>query len=747
MLERIGRLGRFGPELAGLFVLLLVAILQFADLGPLERVRLQIFDYYQNASPREELGEELVAVVDIDEKSIARLGQWPWPRTDLAEMTRRLGEAGARVVAFDIVFSEPDRTSPEALVERYRTMGREDALAEDFASLPSHDALFAESFADVPVVTAFFLDGENIGRDIEPATGFILRGTLPTEHVREYPGSLPPIPLLEEASAGIGSVSIDEDADGIVRRASMVSIYRGTLMPSLSLEAVRVALDAGSPTLLTSDGRGQTLSSPGAAVSVQLGDTEIPVNDAGEMWIHYHQADTHDPISAADIIMGVLSDEELAERVEGRVIFVGGSAQGLQDLVSTPVSETLEGGVNVHAAAAEQILSGHFLERPDMALGIERFLTLFLGVALIVLLPRMGALLGALISAAGIVLVAGGSWLAFTQLEYLFDPTYPMLAIAAIYVVQTAIVFFREEGQRRYIRSAFDRYLSPEMVKQIAASPETLELGGEEKDMSVLMCDIRGFSRISEQFTPREVIEFLIEFLSPMSDILLSHKATLDKYIGDAILAFWNAPLDDPDHHRNAARAALRMIATTNELNASMAGRDDVVWPGDVKIGIGLNSGLCCVGNMGSRQRLSYTLIGDTVNVASRLEGLTKQYGVPILAGSALAQELDGFAMLEADQVRVVGRERPERIFALLGDEAVREDAKFSALAESHAQMIAAYRAQDWDTAEAALASGKEGYAAFNIASFAELYAERIAHLRADPPEAGWDGVFQATSK
>jgi adenylate cyclase len=733
--------------MVGLLILLLVTVAQFADLAPLERMRMQVFDSYQQAAPRARTGDTRVVIVDIDEASIAALGQWPWPRTELAELTRRLGEAGAETVAFDIVFSEPDRTSPAAIAERYAEMDRGAALGEEFARLPSHDTLFSESFAEVPVVISFFLDPSEIGRDVEPKVGFTIQGTLPTEHVREYAGALMPLAELEEAAAGIGSATINGDADNIVRRASMVSIQRGVLVPGLSLETLRVAQGLGSPSLLASDGTGETLASPGAAVSVRLGQTEIPVNNAGEMWVHFPEPGSIEILSAAAIVTGAMSTEELARQVSGKIVFVGASAQGLQDIVSTPVSESKVAGVTVHAAVADQILAGHFLERPDWALGLEMLLALALGGALVIILPRLGALRGALAASIMIVTVIGGSWLAFTQLRYLLDPTYPVIAIAAIYLVQTAVVFFREERQRRHIHSAFDRYLSPEMVRQIAANPDMLELGGEERDMSVLMCDIRGFSSISEQYSPRQVIDFLIDFLSPMSEILLAHKATIDKYIGDAILAFWNAPLDDADHHRNAARAALEMIKVTGELNATMRGREGAVWPGEVKIGIGINSGLCCVGNMGSRKRLSYTLIGDTVNVTSRLEGLTKQYGVPIISGSALAEKLAGFAMLEIDRVRVVGRDAPETIFALLGDEALKAEDDFGRIASHHAAMLAAYRAQDWDSAGMNLEQGRPSYESLGISGLYRLYDERLTHLRNDPPGAQWDGVFQATMK
>lgn len=752
MAARFARLGRSWPKLAGYASLALVVLLQLVDPAPLERVRMQVFDAFQASAPRIETGEPTVAIVDIDEESIARLGQWPWPRTDLAVLTRRLGEAGATAVVYDIVFSEADRTSPSAIAARYEQLGQGESLGEAFAGLPSHDHLLAESFSEVPVVTGFFLERADRGRDVEPKTGFTMHGSLPVEHVQSYEGALLPLPEIEEAATGNGFLSLENDADGIVRRVPLVAIHRGTLVPALSLEAVRVARGAGSPNLLTSDGSGESSSTSSAAVAVRLDGIEIPVNDAGEMWVHFPPAGTREMLPAWPIVTGAMTDEELSRAVSGRIVFIGGSAAGLQDLVSTPLSERVA-GVTVHAAAAEQILAGDFLVRPNWAFGLELVLVLVLGGTLALLLPRLGAAKGALAAIAGIGVIALGSWLAFTRANYLLDPTYPVLAVAIIYAVQTVAVFYREERQRSYIHSAFDRYLSPEIVRQIAADPGKLELGGEEREMSVLMCDIRGFSRISERYTPREVIEFLIDFLTPMSDILLARRATLDKYIGDAVLAFWNAPLDDPDHHHNAARAALDMVAKTAELNRVMAdpegpAREGKVWPGDVKIGIGINAGLCCVGNMGSRQRLSYSLIGDTVNVAARLEGLTKQYGVPIIAGKALAEQLEGaFALLELDCVRVVGREATETIHALLGDEDVLGEPGFARLAKAHAGVLEAYRAQQWDKAEAALANGLPEYEAHNIVGLHDLFTQRIASLREMPPGDGWDGVFQATEK
>jgi adenylate cyclase len=265
--------------------------------------------------------------------------------------------------------------------------------------------------------------------------------------------------------------------------------------------------------------------------------------------------------------------------------------------------------------------------------------------------------------------------------------------------------------------------------------------------MTVLFCDIRGFSHISEQMGPQEIIRFLIAFLTPMTDLLLARKATIDKYIGDAILAFWNAPLDDPDQHENAARAALEMIERLERLNETMPAGKESSWPGRVEIGIGLNAGPCCVGNMGSAQRLSYSLIGDTVNLASRIEGLTKTYGVPILMGEELAGALPDFATLEVDRVRVVGREKPATIHALLGDEGLACSPAFAAFAARHARLLDDYRGRRWDEAEQALGENEDAAAGYGLALLHARYRASIRAFRQHPPGDGWDGVTIAETK
>ena len=728
----------------GVIAVLLIAILAMFPpplVAPaIERISFLIFDNFQRAEPRpyEDAG---VRVVDIDEETIRRLGQWPWPRTDIALLTDRLTEAGAAAIAFDIVLSEPDRTSPPRLAKR---LALEPAARATLASLPDNDVVLAQSFAKAPVITGFFLTHDAYRRTVQPKAGFARSGTEPTR-LASFSDAIPPLPGLEEAARGTGFVSIAADSDAIIRRAPLIARNGTNIVPSLSLEALRVAQGAGSVIIKTGDGSGE-IGGGGDMVSIKVGQFEVPTTRSGDLWMRYSAPVAGRTIPAWKILSGALDREQLQREVEGRIIFVGAGAIGLRDLVSTPLQDR-DLGVMVHAQAAEQMILGHFLVRPDWAPGLEIALLLVLGIGISVMLPRIGALKGALVGAGAIGLTAAGSYYAYTAHQFLLDPTWPAMGIATAYLVQTILTFYREERQRAYIHHAFDRYLSPELVKRIADDPALLELGGTERDMSVLFADIRSFSRIAERLAPNELISFLVKFLTPMTDLLLGYKATIDKYIGDAVLAFWNAPLDDPDHHANAARAALAMQQRLAELNETMIARRDGTWPGEVKIGIGLNSGPCCVGNIGSERRLSYSLIGDPVNLASRLEGLSKYYGVPILMGDALAQHLGDFAVLPIDRVRVMGRAKSETVHVLLGDEAVRATSAFAAYATVHEAMLDAYFRQDWDHAAKLNDRNLQQAAHFGLAKLVTLYRDRISAFTATPPPTDWDGVYEAVSK
>lgn len=734
---------RWSATATGLVPVLVVALLVLIQAPPLPQVRNLIFDAYQRAHPRV-YRDAGVRVIDIDDESIRRLGQWPWPRSDVAAMTRAIADAGAAAIVFDIVFSEPDRTSPARIAERLTREGASPAQVAALRSLPDSDAVFRESLAASPSVLGFFLTHGAAGQ-LRLKAGFAVAGSDPAASVAGFDGAITPLPPFQAAARGLGFVSIPGDRDGIVRRPPLIAAYRGVLVPSLSVEALRVAQGAGAIVVRSSDASGELGGSAIEVAGLKIGQFEVPAAADGSLWMHYTRSVPERTVPAWRILSGSISPAEMQRLFGGQIVFVGAGAVGLRDLVSTPLQER-ELGVMVHAQAVEQMVLGEFLYRPDWSAGLEMAILVLSGLLLALMLPRLGAVRGAVLGGVLVALAAGSSWYAFRYRDLLLDPTAPVAALTLSYILVTLLTYVREERQRAYIHHAFDRFLSPELVKRIAADPGRLELGGEVRQMTVLFCDIRSFSRLSERMTPQQIIRFLTAFLSPMTDILLARKGTIDKFIGDAILAFWNAPLDDEDQHCNAARGALEMSARLDTLNREMIARGNPDWPGIVDIGIGINAGPCCVGNMGSAQRLSYSLIGDTVNVASRIESLTKQYGTRIAVGEDLALQCGEFALVEVDRVRFVGRDQPETLSALVGDEAIARSDAFVRFREAHALMLADYRACRWREAEARIDAQTDA-ARFGLEKLYDLYRARIRAYAENPPPADWDGVWTSTTK
>ena len=743
----IGRIKGWRPELSpvwlGVATVLAVTALQVVGVPLVDRLGLAVFDSYQRMAPRP-YEDVPVRIVDIDDESIRRLGQWPWPREQVAALTDRLAESGAAVIAYDVVFSEPDRTSPALVAERLRAGGDPEAAAV-VARLPDPDGVFAGSVAASPVVLGYFLTYDSQVHVAPSATGMAVAGSPPT-NVPTFANAIPPLSGLIDSAAGTGFVSTVGDADGIVRRTPLIARQGDQLLPSLALESLRVAQQAGAIMIRSNDASGQHGGDGGDVVAIRVGQFEIPTTAQGEMWLRFTMPQPDRIVPAWRLMEGRMTDAEREAAFAGQIVFVGTGAIGLRDLVATPMEDRTP-GVGIHALAAEQAILGRFLTRPDWAPGLERALRFLSALALALGLPRLGSRWSAVAGLVAVAAMVGASWWAFRARDFLIDPTWPVLGLVTTYGVVTFATYFREERRRSFIHGAFGRYLSPEMVRRIASDPGALELGGEEREMTVLFCDIRGFSRISEGMTPQEIIRFLIAFLTPMCDLLLERKATIDKFIGDAILAFWNAPLEDPEHPRNAALSALGMVAALKTLNETMQAQAVEPWPGEVKIGIGLNSGACCVGNMGAAQRLSYSLIGDTVNVASRLEGLTKRYGVSIAIGSALQAQLPEFATLELDRVRVVGRDAIETLYTLLGDETLAVDPDYQRFAEGHAAILEVYRARDWRGAKRRIKRLSAQAEQYGMAeAHAALSARIDGYVRSDPgPD--WDGTFQATEK
>jgi adenylate cyclase len=526
----------------------------------------------------------------------------------------------------------------------------------------------------------------------------------------------------------------------VVRRVPLILRLGDKPYPSLAAEALRLAFGGHGYVGRAAGANGEkNFGEKTALTAIRIGPLTVPTDAAGRVWLYYAPPRPDRFVSAADVLAGNFDPALFADRI----VLVGTSAAGvINDRQATPIAREVP-GVEIHAQLIEQILQGAFLNRPDWAVGAEILFTLLCGIGLILGVPRIGALPSAILGAAGVVAVVGISWLTFRQALLLIDPVYPWAVITLVYLVASLIGYLRTEARQREIRNAFSRYMSPHYVQELAAHPEKLVLGGETRTMTIMFCDIRGFTSLAEGMDARTLTKFMNSFLSPMTEIITEQKGTIDKYIGDCIMAFWNAPLDDPEHARNAVRAAQAMRRKLAELNrgweseASAAGKSFE----PVKIGIGINTGECVVGNFGSQEHFDYSLLGDPVNLASRLEGLGKVYGVDLVIGEETAARLDDPELIEIDLVAVKGKTQAGRVYTLPPEEI--EEAQFI---DRHSALLRAYRRQDWAAALRLLDDGLLA-AARHLAPVYDLYRRRIAQFQIEAPPQNWDGVFTAEEK
>lgn len=730
-------------------LLTLAVVVRVNEPPVVEQMRNLVFDEYQRIKPRAYTPQP-VRIIDIDEESLRRLGQWPWPRHLLAELVDRLAASGVATIAFDVIFAEPDRTAPRNFLALWPQVATDPELRAELMRLPDPDEAFAAALARVRSVTAFALLSAEEARaqtSVPPpkaVAGFAEAGDRAAPFVHQFAAAVRSLPVLEAAATGNGSVNTIPDTDGIIRRIPLVLGVGEQFFATLSAEALRVAQDAGSYVIKASGAnKEQSLGASTGINNVKIGARIVPTDWQGNLLLY----DTGHVQERFVPAWEVLDPGFDVDRIAGQIVFLGSTVEGLKDLRSTPIERVVP-GVEVHAQALEQMIAGEFLQRPDMAAGIEIvYLTLF-GLILVFALRRVGAVLTLVIALFASGGAVAASWVAFAQAGWLIDPLFPCFVVLLVYMSGTLIGYLRTESEKRFVRSTFGRYLSPVVVERLTRNPAPIKLGGEIRELTLMFCDIQGFTRISEQLDPQELTQLINRFLTPMTTVIENrHQGTVDKYIGDCIMAFWNAPLDDAEHGRHALEAALEMRTELARLNSALQ-REAVAagkTPLQVAVGIGLNTGSGCVGNFGSEQRLGYSVIGDSVNLASRLEGLTRAYGVDLVLGEETAEHVPGFALLELDQVQVKGRGAPLRIYTALGGPERAAEPSFAPLAEAHAAMIAAYRRQDWDAASEQLAVAKA--LDVTLVKLYEVYARRIAEYRATPPAADWDGVHVARSK
>jgi adenylate cyclase len=734
----LARLRRFARSkhgrATGAALLVLAALTWLRTESPWIVTELQerTFDAYQRLQPRA-YADFPVRIVVIDEASIAAYGQWPWPRTRLAAITNRLAELGAGVAAFAVIFPEPDRTTPKQLVgdlEKTDLPDRERTMAL-LASLPDHDKLFADAMSKTNVVLGFAKSSAQ--NDSRPAAkaGLAFVGVKPTDVLAPFAGAVANLPVLDEAAAGVGGINLSSrDRSGIVRRIPMLFSDGERIYPGLASEALRVAQGQKGIVVRGTGASGEADSGQAALLDMRIGDFRVPLTDDGEAWVYYDRDRPERYVSVKDLL-DPAKEAEVRPRIEGSIVLVGTRAAGLGDAQATPLGQIVP-GVAVHAQLIEQILAQDFISRPDWANGLEIISTVLLAAFVAVMLLSFGAQFSLIAGVVALLLAISGSWFAFSHFRLLLDPIYPSLAAITMYIAIERTLRVASDKEKKFVRQAFGQYLAPELLARLESSPKAMQLGGEAREITVMFMDVRGFTPISEALSATELVDFINTLLGPLSEAIQSELGTIDKYIGDSIMAFWNAPLDIADHAMHACRAALKMREAVRQLNEDDAFgfEDRGISGGQVRIGVGLNFGIAAVGNMGSEIRFNYSAMGDVVNVSARIESITKEFGTDLLVSEDVANAAKGVALLEAGEILLKGKSRPTKLYALAGDEAMASSPEFAELTRVHGWLLQSLAARDATEAASALAACR-AIAPQALSGLYDHFGDRIDELTA----------------
>lgn len=744
--QRVKAFFALSPFKVGCLVTL-AAVLLFASLGQRKPTLLAALDNrmtdamfrWRGAMPT----TDKVVIVDLDEKSLRQVGQWPWSRDTVARLIRQIGAARPKAIGLDIVFAEADRTSPKNFIDALQDVLPTRLPAATVAALKAdsqldHDTALGQALAATPSVLGYVFQVQNDGLKNHLDTPFpscttrLVPATITYAdiHLPRAYRAITNIPAIAQAQSE-GFFNVFPDASGTVRKVPLFMEMDNIPYPSLPLEMARLGLGAQ---VLTIQAAQKNSNQPGEILGIQVGDRLIATDEQGQITVNFRGPDHTFPyLSAVDVLNGHGLD-----RLAGKYVLVGTSAAGLLDLRATPFSNSYP-GVEVHATIIDNILSGDpFTYDVFTEIGLTLSLILVGGLLLAALLAYGSPLIGGLGGVLAISATVAGNYLFFFRHNQLIGLTYPLLAMLAVFLVVTLFNYFFEGQKKRFISEAFGHYVSPQIVHQLTQHPETLSLQGEQKTLTVLFSDIRGFTSISEKMNSEELGKFMNEYLTAMSTIVMATKGTVDKYMGDAIMAIWGAPLTDEEHAANCVRAAFGMIAKLRGLHPQWQERGLPA----IDIGIGINTGRMSVGNFGSDQRFDYTVMGDNVNLASRLEGANKTYGTSIIISEYTLNALaDRFFCRFVDMVRVKGKVLPVKIYEPicegLPDQATRKTV------EEFEQAMVYYRIQRFDDAEQILAALQ----AAQPAKIYELYLQRIAHFRETPPPEDWDGAFTFTTK
>ena len=677
-----------------LSVILVLCGIRFADPWFLDVVRLKALDQHQRNQTQESLDN--LVTVEINNETLRKKGQWPWDRKTLSNEIIRLYESGAGMVVLPILFAQPDR------------FGGDDTLADVLNQTPT-------IIGQIPTIQE---GNSGVTRGVatvgEPWSGWVY----------QYPGAIGPIPSLAENSHAVGMMIIAPEKDGVVRRMPLVVAVGDELYPSMSMEILRMAAGDISYQMKTSVAGVEKLRIP----KFKMIDTDAH----GNIWLDFKWKT---PTYALH--------EELPD-LTGKIVIVSITASGLDSAVSTPV-----GVIYSHdliGASVATMMTGRNITRPywtNLAeLGASFGLALVVMIAVLLLPWYFGA---ALMPATIVGLFYGSSHL-FTKHDYLVDWSYPVLTVFIAWSAAAFLRFMEEHKLRMQIKKQFEHYLAPAMVKKLQKNPDLLKLGGDTRELTLLFCDIRGFTPISEQYKtdPQGLTKLINRFLTPMTDIIMINDGTIDKYMGDCIMAFWNAPLDVEDQRKLAIKTSHEMIEHLKKLNAELEAENSL----PINIGIGLNTGDVVVGNMGSNQRFDYSCLGDAVNLASRLEGQSKGYGVGLILGEETARDMDDeFVILELDKIAVKGKTEGVKIFTSLGThEELMGTMHYVMPQRQHEKFIPWYRSKAWKLARKWVDDLENEFGGM-MKGYYSMMRDRIEELEKEDLPDDWDGVYRATTK
>lgn len=689
--------------------------------------------------------DERVVILDINEKSLKEEGRWPWGRDRLAALMDQLFDHyGVAAVGFDVVFAEPDNSSGLQVLEQLaagalKTDSSYQAALAQLKPQLQFDNRFAETMKHRTVVLGYYFTEQleqNVSGNLPPPV--LTQATLHAKAAEMLSGSGygGNLPQLQAAAGRGGHFNPRVDDDGVVRRVPMLFEYQGAYYASLSLAVVQAVLGDVPLALGYADGKNQNYA---GLEYLELGagaqSLKIPVDQEVAALIPYRgKQGSFRYLSIADVLHGRVDVAQL----KNKIVLVGTTSPGLMDMRSTPVSQVYA-GVEIHANMIAGILDQNLKHQPAYMLGAEVLWLVLLGGMMSVLLPWLSPMRAILVSVLAFAITQGLSWMVWQSADLVLPIANSLIMIVLIFALNMSLGYFVESRTKRQITGLFGQYVPSELVDEMSKNPASVSMAGESREMSILFSDVRGFTSISEGLAPQELSLLMNEFLSPLSRVVYDQRGTIDKYMGDCIMAFWGAPLSDAEHARHAILAGLAMQIKLAELRPHFLARG---WP-EIKVGVGVNTGYVSVGNMGSDVRVAYTVMGDEVNLASRLEGITKQYGVGFIVGENTRNAASEFVYRELDHVRVKGKDKPIAIYEPLG---LLGEVAESVLAELKIfqEMRRCYRRQDWDQAELQLMNLQR---LSDATELYQVYARRIAHFRQQPPDAGWDGVYVFETK